>query len=94
MPREHWIRCRVRPGVFTREYIISIDVAGNGHHAVEFVSDADGVKVAPNGSYPHEGQVRVWSFDDLGQDPMTVILPASGGSDCMKVPVHRSLVIA
>lgn len=89
MSGEYWVRCRVRPGVFSGEFIVSIVVADHERHEIEFVADQRSVRRCGNGGEAGTGQVRVWLNDNPGRNPLRIIVPASGGSDSMAVSVPQ-----
>lgn len=88
-----WIRCRVRPGVFSSEFIVSITVVGHEQREIEFITDRRSVKHPINGGQTNIGHVRVWLDDDPEKNPLRIIVPASGGSDSMAVSVPKEELV-
>lgn len=87
------VKCRVRPGLFLSEYIVSIDTC-NHHGFFEFVSDRSGVRVdsPPTDEVPVEGYVRVYLVGRTGKQ-CRILVPASGGSDSAYVDVPEQTVV-
>lgn len=97
--KKRWIPCRVRPGVFRDEYIVSVRVVrhadGNGEmDTMEFVADRRGVKIVkePSHSQDGEGQFLVWEHS-RDKERLRVIIPGSGASDSAIVTVPEDVVL-
>ncbi len=95
MVEELKVRCKVRPGLFKNEFIVTFPVAApGGQRHIEFVSDAIGVVLPPSSAAPHcDASVRVLKLGKA-DDSFTVLIPASGGSDAMKVNVPAECVLS
>lgn len=95
MVEELKVRCKVRPGLFKSEYIVTFPVVSSGsRRQIEFVSDADGVMVTAGAAAPPcDASVRVWKVGE-SNDSYVVLIPASGGSDAMKVSVPAECVLS
>lgn len=93
MLQQQTIRCKVRPGLFDDEYVVSIEaIRDRARRAIEFVSDRSGVETeaVPVEGRSVDGRVRVWLLGESGEY-LHVLVPASGASDSMRVCVPREL---
>jgi len=83
MTESRMIRCKVQPGIFREEYIVSIQtIEGGTIKPFEFVTDARSVEVngTPAAGRELDGRVRVWLVESFG-DHLSILVPASSGSD-------------
>ncbi len=86
-----WLRCKVRPGMFSTEFLVTIEVPGKGELTSFFV-DTQLVQIdeEPARTRPVEGRVRVYARDE-GDDAI-VMLPVSTIEHGLNVKVPADLL--
>jgi hypothetical protein len=94
MRNQGFVRCRVRPGLFSGEYIVRLETVGvGGLEPREFVADGGGVEVAeePRREAPVDGKLRVYV---LGRENGVerILVPASPASDAAFVRVPAEMI--
>jgi hypothetical protein len=92
MRAEGYVRCRVRPGLFSGEFVVTLDTVGaRGLEPREFVADGRGVEISgePRRDAPAEGKLRVYV---LGRENgiERILVPASpaSGAEFVRVPAE------
>jgi hypothetical protein len=92
MRTEGFVRCRVRPGLFSGEYIVTLDTVGaRGLEPREFVADGCGLDAAgePQRGAPVDGKLRVYVLGrENGVERILVPASAASGAEFVRVPVE------
>ena len=92
MRTEGLVRCRVRPGLFSDEFIITLETVGaRGREPREFVADRRGVEFSgePRRGAPVDGKLRVYVLGrENGTERILVPASAASGAEFVRVPIE------